>query len=177
MKKFICILIVSLLWSMSCNSKIEVAFSPSLDCENKIIYNIDSAKSSIDIVVYAINNDNIVNSLKRAYDRGIKIRVLTDKKQAAKNSKFYDLYQYGINTRVHTYFTLEHNKFAIYDNKIVSTGSYNWTNPASSKNSENCLFIEKNNHTLDSYIKRFSYLWKKNLKSKSDKWVIKKFET
>jgi len=119
----------------------------------------------------------IVDAIERAYERGIKIRILTDKLQASgRYSLVTRLYKKGINIRVHSIHKIEHNKFAIYDGKTVSTGSYNWTNPASYKNSENCLFIINNKQTIEDYQNRFNYLWKINKKSKSDKWFDKKLK-
>lgn len=155
-------------------AKTDIYFSPSRKCENNIIKFIDKTENSIDVAVYAINNDNIVNALKRAYDRGVEIRILTDKQQAASQySKVIELYEYGVNIRVHSKFKIEHNKFAVFDSKIASSGSYNWTNPASHKNSENCIFFIQNKEAVLKYKKRFNYLWQQNTKQKSDKWFTK----
>lgn len=57
-----------------------------------------------------------------------------------KYSVFPVLKKAGISFRFNDAFELEHNKFAIYDDNIVLTGSYNWTRSASDSNSENCIF-------------------------------------
>ncbi len=155
----------------------QVAFSPSKDCENIIIKLIEHA-DKIDIAVFDINNDNIVAALKKAEKQGKKIRILTDKRQAAtKSSKVLDLYKAGINIRVHSKNKIEHNKFAIFDNKYVITGSYNWTNPASNKNSENCLLTVENEEIIADYQSRFDYLWRINTKKKSEAWFIEKLNS
>ena len=138
MVRIIKILIFYLLLTSAVKAETNVYFSPSLKCENSIIKLINEAQENIDVVVYAINNDNIVEALKSAYDKGVKIKILTDKTQASsKHSKVLELYQYGINIRVHSKHKIEHNKFAVFDSKKATSGSYNWTNPATSKNSEN----------------------------------------
>ena len=148
-----------------------VFFSPSPKCEDEIIRLINQSQTKIDIAVYAINNDNIVKALKEAYNRGIKIRILTDRLQAAnKNSKVKELHALGFDIKVHSKYKIEHNKFAVFDNKYVSSGSYNWTNPATSKNSENCIFFEDNPNIIQSYQRHFDELWLLNTQSKSDKW-------
>ena len=155
----------------------QVAFSPSKECENIIIKLIEHS-DKIDIVVFDINNDNIVAALKQAEKQGKKIRILTDKRQAAsKSSKVLDLYEAGINIRVHSKNKIEHNKFAIFDNKYVITGSYNWTNPASNKNSENCLLTAENEEVIADYQSRFDYLWRINTKKKSETWFIEKLNS
>lgn len=150
---------------------LKVFFSPSLKCETKIVDLINKSEERIDAAVYAINNDDIVCALKKAHDRGVKIRILTDRLQASnKSSKVRDLYNYGINIRVHSKFKIEHNKFAVFDGKIASSGSYNWTNPASDKNSENCIFFIRNRRAVREFQDRFNYLWRINTKTKSDLW-------
>lgn len=150
-------------------------FSPSLNCENNIVKHIDKAEKSIDVAVYSINNKDIVKALKRAHDRGVKIRILTDKLQAGKRtSKVIELHDYGIKIRVNSKHKIEHNKFAIFDFNDVLTGSYNWTEPASTKNSENCLFFNRNKKTLREYHDRFNYLWQMNTRKSSEKWFKRK---
>ena len=152
----------------------KVAFSPSKECENTIISLIKHSEK-IDIVVFDINNNNIVKALKKAEKQGKKIRILTDKRQAAtKSSKVIDLYKAGINIRVNSKNKIEHNKFAVFDNKYVITGSYNWTNPASERNSENCLLSVENEDIIEDYNNRFEYLWQINTKKKSEAWFHKK---
>lgn len=148
-----------------------VFFSPGLDCENNIIQNINDSNETIDAAVYAITNDEIVAALKNAHDRGVKIRILTDKTQATnKKSLVREIRNYGINIRVHTKHRIEHNKFAIYDGARLSTGSYNWTRNASANNSENCIFLDPGDPAINDYQRRFNYLWQINTETKSSEW-------
>lgn len=153
-----------------------VYFSPKGNCEKMIVNRINSAEKTIDAAVYSINNDNIVNSLIEAKKRGVKVRILTDKTQAKGiSSKVKYLYDNGINIRVHSQFKIEHNKFAVYDKVKGSTGSFNWTNPAEKKNSENCIFFDNEDGSVSKYLKRFEYLWQINTKHKSKDWIEKHF--
>ena len=118
---------------------VEIAFTPSKVCEEKSIEHINNNQSSIDVAVDSINNQQIIDALYRARQRDVSIRILTDKLQASgKYSKVEEMHSNGLNIRVHTKNKIEHNKFAVYDGKSASTGSYNWKNVATSKNSENC---------------------------------------
>ena len=173
MVKYLYSLILSLLMMQAypCYAGMFAFFTPSKKCENSIVQRIDKAEKSIDAAVYAINNRDIVKALKKAHDRGIKIRILTDRLQAGnKSSKIRELYNYGIKIRVNSKHKIEHNKFAVFDFDSVVTGSYNWTEPASDKNSENCLFFNRNKKTVREYHDRFNYLWQMNTKKKSDAW-------
>ena len=175
MKKILFVIALIIFICLPCSAKVDVRFTPSTDCEDYIIKYINASEKTIDIAVYSINNDKIVAALKRAYDRGIKLRILTDRLQAsAKSSKVIDLYKYGVNIRVNSKHKIEHNKFAIYDGKAASTGSFNWTNPATDKNSENCVFLVRDKNAVNKYYHRFEQLWSMNTKQKSDNWFKKK---
>ena len=92
-----------------------VFFTPSDKCEISIIGEINKAEENIDAAVYAINNQDIVDALKDAHRRGVKIRILTDRLQASqKKSKVRELHDFGINIRVNSKHKIEHNKFAVF---------------------------------------------------------------
>lgn len=151
-----------LLLSLNAYPKTEVYFSPSTDCEDKISERIRSAKSEIVAAVYSINNKKLVDALIEAKNRGVRLRVLTDYIQAnQKSSKVVELLNAGVTIRVHSKYKIEHNKFAVYDGKAISTGSFNWTGPAARSNSENCLFNDEA-AVAKTYQDRFEFLWQKN---------------
>lgn len=137
---------------------VEIFFTPSTACEDQIIKAISSAKD-ISAAVYSVNNDKIVSALKDAHKKGTKIRLLTDRLQAAgRSSKVLELFQSGIDVRVHSKHRIEHNKFIVTDNGTAISGSFNWTNPASKENSENCVVMSEVN-AIVAYKKRFEELW------------------
>ena len=139
-------------------SGIKVFFTPGTDCERNIIEAIDKA-NTIDIAVYSISNQNIVDSIISAKQKGAKIRVITDRTQAKVKGSLIDTIRSArIPVLTNKGHKIEHNKFAVFDNKYIVSGSYNWTTNATMYNSENCNFFEQPNK---EYSKRFEYLWKK----------------
>ena len=158
---------VCFIWITAAKAEsVKVFFTPSLNCESQIISYIDNAQETIDAAVYAINNDAIVDSLIRAFKRGVKVRVLTDRVQAGqKSSKVFVLEQSGIPLLRHKHYRIQHDKFAVFDGKKAVTGSYNWTNSASRKNAENCVFFTRKNKTVGEYQERFNVLWRLNEKT------------
>ena len=143
------------------SNNIKVYFSPSIDCEDNIIQSIKNSKKQIDIAVYSINNTRIVEAIKKSHDKGIKLRIITDRLQSTgKTSKIKELKDYGISVKINKKLRIEHNKFAIFDGTKIVTGSYNWTNAASQHNSENCLFIKNNKKQIvKDYQQQFEQLW------------------
>ena len=146
---------------------VEVFFSPGHDCEDHTVAAIDGSLSEIEVDVYSINNARIVQALVAAHQRGVKIRILTDRTQAAgKSSKVLELIAAGIDVRVHSKNKIEHNKYGVFDRKLAINGSYNWTQPASDSNSENCALMPESN-AVAAYSGRFEYLWSLNTEERS----------
>jgi cardiolipin hydrolase len=51
-----------------------------------------------------------------------------------------------------------HNKYAIIDESVIVTGSFNWTTQAINNNQENLLFYE-DRELAAQYVKEFNKLW------------------
>ena len=135
---------------------IQIFFTPGPDCENNIITQINNA-NKIDIAVYSITNPEITNAIIDAHKRGADIRIITDETQSkGKKSLINKIKQSGISVLTNKHHKIEHNKFAIFDDEDVVSGSYNWTTNASMYNSENCLFFKQPNK---EYSTRFEQLW------------------
>jgi len=91
--------------------------------------------------------------------RGVKIRVLLDGDNVDMNySKAESLVDNGIPVRHETGAGLMHNKFAVVDDSITLTGSFNWTRAAESANDENLLKIVSP-ELAAQYAEEFSELW------------------
>lgn len=160
MKKLVCFAF----WFLTLtpvSAAMKAYFSPSLDCENQIIRHLNNSTETVDIAVYTMTNRPIMRAIEKAYNRGVRIRIITDKKQADHYSSIATrLYQKDIPIKINTEFEIEHNKFAIFDGQALITGSFNWTYSASNKNSENCLVITDEPELIGQYEKRFEKLWK-----------------
>ena len=136
---------------------IEAFFTPGTECEDRIIAELGRA-TTIDIAVYSITNPKIANAIIAAHRRGARVRIVTDRTMAGHKSSMIDeLIAAGISVRVNRRHKIEHNKFAVFDNMRMVTGSYNWTTTATKYNSENCIFLA---HPAQEYTKRFEYLWR-----------------
>ncbi len=159
MKKINYFLSIFLFLCFSATAEIQVYFSPSSDCQNQLIKKINTSVQSIDIAIYSFTDKDILSALIQAANRGVQIRIIADKKQAlSKSSVIPFLYQQGFDLKLNSSFQAEHNKFAIFDQKHVMTGSYNWTKNARDNNSENCVFFDEN---IQAFTERFEFLWQK----------------
>lgn len=137
----------------------EVYFSPNGGCQKAIITEIDKAHETIDIAMYALTSREIAQSLMEAKKRGVKLRISLDIAQIQDHfSKSRYLLKKGLEVKFHMGPGLLHNKFAIIDNHVVITGSYNWTMTAERKNFENLLIIT-DKELAQKYTTQFKHLW------------------
>ena len=110
-----------------------------------------------DVAVYSITHPDITDAIIDAHNRGANIRIVTDRMMAKnKGSLVGKIRNAGIPVLTNKKHKIEHNKFAVFDDVHVVSGSYNWTTNASKYNSENCVFFDQQNK---EYSHRFEYLW------------------
>lgn len=106
---------------------------------------LKGATKAMDICVFTFTCDEIADAVLESFDRGVKVRIITDDGQAkGKGSdiqKFIDV-------------------FCIIDKKILLNGSFNWSRQAVVGNNEN-LVIHKDGPIVDRFDKHFDQLWKK----------------
>jgi phospholipase D len=137
-------------------SNIQVCFTPGRNCKDIIIKHIEDAKEEILVQSYSFTSTDIAEKLLKAKNRGVSVSILFDKSQLkAPYSKIPFLIENGITSKIDKVPGISHNKVMIIDNKTLITGSYNWTNAAELRNSENIIFIKD---------KKITYLYKENWK-------------
>ena len=143
--KFLIILLTSILFAS------EVYFTPfeGFEAENKIINQITHAHNSIKIIMYSFTNKRIARALKIASTKNVHITIIADEKEAKykgsvisnlaaiRNINIYLLHGYPYKSK--GYGKL-HAKASIIDNKILITGSANYTYSAFYKNYEYVIF-------------------------------------
>ncbi len=152
------------------DSKLTVAFSPhspkqvwSRTTNGLIGKQLENASKSVDMALFVFSEQRLANILENRHQQGIQIRTLIDPGFAYRPySEGMDMMgvalsnkcKYEVDNRpwknpITTVGTpllakgdLLHHKFAIVDQKIVITGSHNWSNIANHNNDETLLVIE-----------------------------------
>ncbi|MEK7375947.1 MAG: phospholipase D-like domain-containing protein [Candidatus Margulisiibacteriota bacterium] len=121
-----------------------VMFSPQGGIQDKIISKINLCRKSIKIAIYGFTSGDIAWALENAKNRGVDVKIVADKSQAAgKHSEISFLVSklFPVMIRTGKGRGIMHNKFAVFDDTEVVTGSYNWTQGAENYNFENAIFI------------------------------------
>ncbi len=135
-------------------------FSPGPDCLGAIVHAIGTARKQLDICVFTISDDRIKNAILMRKEMGTKVRILTDnEKLLDEGSDIAALDKAGIEIKVDRTTNHMHHKYAIFDNRMVITGSYNWTRSAEAYNHENIL-VTHSPLFISRFSANFEKLWK-----------------
>jgi phospholipase D len=123
--------------------QIVACFTPQHDCEKLIVNQINNAKQQILIQAYSFTSKPITKALIAAHNKNIEVKLLLDKSQNVHNNiALQSLQQANIPIIYDQQLpAIAHNKVMIFDQKIVLTGSYNFTYSAQHRNAENLLLI------------------------------------
>jgi phosphatidylserine/phosphatidylglycerophosphate/cardiolipin synthase-like enzyme len=116
------------------------SFSELMEAIFKVI---NSAEYSIDVAMYNINRDDIVNALEVAYNKGVRVRYIADADQS--NNALDPLPDFPVMFRNGS--GIMHNKFMIVDsedaqNAQVWTGATNFTSNQLSRDPNNAIWIQ-----------------------------------
>ena len=117
-------------------------FTPEKKCLPLLVNAIDRAKDEIIVHSFAFTSFPLKASLERATHRGVTVRLYIDEGQLKSvGTEKLNLKMTKIKIIPMKMKSLFHNKSIIIDGTLVITGSYNWTNGAEYRNSENLLFL------------------------------------
>lgn len=138
----------------------EVYFFPNPENEKYVLKMLSTCKHSLDIAIFTMTNQKFADVITDLYNKGIKIRIIADGECCKMwGSNIYKLASIGIETKINDYVRYNmHHKFAVIDNSVIITGSFNWTTQAVCHNQENVLFLE-NKNLAQLYTSEFNRLW------------------
>ena len=136
----------------------EVYFADPLNINNpddwqgsiagRLIEKINAAQTSIHIVSFEFDLTPVAEALIAAKQRGVDVRWVTDDEHGLEadgepgHGQFDMLERAGIEVRSDTRSALMHNKFWIFDNQVVWTGSTNITENGIFKQDNNTIVIQ-----------------------------------
>lgn len=152
------------------NTEVDVCFTPGENCTQLIVNEINNAKKTLNVQAYSFTSAPIAKALLNAHKRGVDVKVILDKSQFKRKYSSARFFQNnGVPIWKDKKVAIAHNKVMIIDNKLVITGSFNFTKAAQEKNSENLLILRS-----EVIAKLYQENWKKRcLISKLQKKKIK----
>ncbi len=138
----------------------KVLFSPGTEIGETLRNLLRDAQSSVRICIFSITDNSLAREVLNCYKRGLKVEIITDdQKIFDRGSEIQDMRQEGVDIKIdHSKYHM-HNKFGVIDNRIIFTGSFNWTYTASKHNQEN-LLVTTNAAFVQQFSDEFDKLWK-----------------
>ena len=172
---------------------------PENNCKSSackaLLYNIDNAKESIDFAIYGIaEQDRIFDALVNAQKRGVKVRWVTDLTEKKENI-YFDTYKlmkeipsvktdYIFHNKEiksnndlkykFPYTAIMHDKFFIFDDKIVFTGSTNISSTCLTGFNSNVAVLIYSDNVAQVYNQEFEQMYSGNFHT--DKKPVKNNE-
>ena len=120
-----------------------VFFTPPSGAGKALVQWIDDARQEVLVQAYGFTHNAIAQALLRAHLRGVRVAVLLDQKSSSTNRYVIDLLQGSrIDVRFDGEHAIAHNKVMVIDQRVVVTGSFNFTNSADTRNAENLLILD-----------------------------------
>ncbi len=127
----------------------------------RVIDFIESANSTIDIAIFNINRQNIIDALIDAKQRGVNVRMVTeyDYYTRATFKPYYNQIEAaGIPIVPDIGTALMHHKFIVVDGQKVLTGAYNLTD-AQTENDKNMIITINSSQLASLYLQEFNQMF------------------
>lgn len=119
------------------------AFSPEGGVEDLLVDALSRSKRTIDVAIFSLYSQRVVDALIAAKTRGVLVRVVSDMSQSRRSQPVRALSQSGVELRLSAGrggTGVLHHKYVIVDGALLMTGSYNFSANAELYNFENDLF-------------------------------------
>ena len=137
----------------------QVLFSPRDACAERICAMIQGCEQKMDLCVFTITDNRLTEAVVKAHRSGLKVRLITDDlKSEDLGSDIEQIAAAGVPVKIDRSPFHMHHKFAIFDEKTVITGSYNWTRNAANENQENIL-VTHDERIVRPFAGEFERLW------------------
>jgi phosphatidylserine/phosphatidylglycerophosphate/cardiolipin synthase-like enzyme len=158
-------------FTMPAAGTIEVAFSPNEGGEALVVKVIDSAKSELHVLSYSFTSAPVTAALLRARKRGVAVRLVADKRNNVSEdhsgkarAALSALATAGADVRTISIYPIHHDKVIVADRQTVELGSFNFSDAAARRNSENVLVNWGNPKLADVYLQHFDRNYRQAVK-------------
>ena len=146
------------------NPSLEAAFSRATALAELIERLMRECTLSLDAALYRFNHSRLAKALAACAERGVRVRLILDEGKYDTDATTRDLlaYYHLPFRRMHGRAgdgSKMHHKFAILDDRIVLTGSYNWTTESEEENYENVIVLREPIQ-VQKYREEFEALWR-----------------
>ncbi|MEW6094723.1 MAG: phospholipase D-like domain-containing protein [Chloroflexota bacterium] len=122
---------------------VEVFFSPDDGVQARLVELLESAQDSIYFLAFSFTADPLGEAIRSRATAGVTVAGVMEAEQVASNTgtEYDPFLQAGLDVFQDASEGLMHHKVIIIDERIVVTGSYNFSSSAEERNDENLLII------------------------------------
>lgn len=136
---------------------IDVYFSPHGGCTEAVVAAIEQAKKSIKLQAYSFTSVDIAKAVVEAKRRGVDVVAVLDKSQRTeKYSSATFLHNEGVPVFIDAQHAIAHNEIILIDDRVLITGSFNFTKAADEHSAGNLLLLHDQPSLLAAYQKNFA---------------------
>ncbi len=135
-----------------------IYFCPNENCKTQVLNQISNAEKSIVCMMYSFTLDDFGDALVEERKTGTNIKVILENQQTSQYSEYEKLKAEGIEVIEDNQSYLMHNKFCVFDDKVVTTGSMNFSNNGTNNNDETLVII-KDQNISKQYLDNFQMHW------------------
>jgi len=141
-------------------TNIEIYFSPDDGVANHILKILDEAQKSIYFLAFSFTTDEFGETIRMQAENGLTVAGVMEEQQVKSNvGTEYDFFkQAGLDVFLDGNEGQMHHKTMIIDERIVITGSYNFSNSAETRNDENLVIIH-NEQIADFFMSEFQRVY------------------
>jgi phosphatidylserine/phosphatidylglycerophosphate/cardiolipin synthase-like enzyme len=138
---------------------IQVYFSPEDDVLNRIIPIVANAQSSIRFLAFSFTDYPLAKAMIDRHAAGVDVAGVYEKTGSeTEGAELRTFFCAGVPVRQDGNPRFLHHKLIVVDNRIVITGSFNFSNNATDNNDENVIIID-NPEIASLYIQEFGRVW------------------
>jgi phosphatidylserine/phosphatidylglycerophosphate/cardiolipin synthase-like enzyme len=131
-------------------------FSPKGGCQQAVVNELKKARREILVQAYSFTADPLTYALVEAKKRGVHVDILLDKSNEVESYSDLRIFlDQGLHPLIDAHHAIAHNKVMIIDQKVLITGSYNFTNQAEDENAENLLILKGHRELVAQYRQNF----------------------
>ena len=141
---------------------LEVAFSPNEGSEALVVEVIDSAKAELRVLSYSFTSARVTEAFIKARKRGVDVKLVADDKNNRSDDRsgkasaaLSALVNAGVDVRTIGVCPVHHDKVIVFDRETAQLGSFNYSDAAARKNSENVLVNWRNPKLAELYLQYF----------------------
>jgi phosphatidylserine/phosphatidylglycerophosphate/cardiolipin synthase-like enzyme len=124
-------------------AQVENYFSPTERISSRIVDWIDRARVRVDVLAFSFTENDVGDALIARQRANVPVRAVFETRNVeGVGSEYGRLQSYGVNVLEDGNCYTMHHKVIIIDERVVITGSYNFTARAEDVNDENLLIID-----------------------------------